>query len=287
LKSVASRGSSAEEREAYDGDPVGLAKGRKSPRAVAFQQAVTLSESAGVRYLHFGTEWVQGAMRIARPYHLELEYQQQMMAPMLLLPRPQRVLQLGLGAAALAKFCRRYLPFAETVVVELEQAVIKAARRWFALPEEDDHLTVVCDDAMAFLQGRRRGGFSDWLQVDLYDARARGPVYDDPAFYAACRRVLREPGIASFNLFGRSCRPSLDRIAAAFNGRVIVMDEARAGNRVALAAVGPTIRIEARQLRERAAAIEARSALPARRWLRGLQRHNGAMPLKLKEGLCM
>src|SRR5215470_5108501 len=101
---------------------------RRPPRAAA---AVTLSESAGVRYLHFGTEWVQGAMRIAQPYRLELEYQQQMMAPLLLLPRPRRVLQLGLGAAALAKFCHRHLPFAETVVVELDQTVIGTARRWF------------------------------------------------------------------------------------------------------------------------------------------------------------
>jgi spermidine synthase len=250
-------------------------------------QSVTLSEAGGVRYLHFGTEWVQGAMRIAQPYRLELEYQQQMMAPLLLLPRPRRVLQLGLGAAALAKFCHRHLPFAETVVVELDRTVIGAARRWFALPKDDDRLTIVCDDAMAFLQRPRRSGFSDWLQVDLYDAQARGPVYDDRLFYTACRRALREPGIASFNLFGRSCGPSLNRIAAAFDGRVIVMDEARAGNRIAVAAVGPMIRIEPRQLRERTAAIEAKSGLPARRWLRGLQSHAGTGPLKPKEGLSL
>ena len=185
--------------------------------------SITLSESRGVRYLHFGTEWIQGAMRIAHPYRLELEYQQQMMVPLLLLPRPRRVLQLGLGAAALTKFCHRHLPFAETVVVEFDPTVIGAAHRWFALPEQGRRLTVVCDDALAFLQRPRRSGFSDWLQVDLYDARARGPVYDDRFFYLACRQALREPGIASFNLFGRRCGPSLDRIAAAFPAR----DQAR------------------------------------------------------------
>lgn len=246
---------------------------------------VTLSESDGVRYLHFGTEWIQGAMRIAQPYRLELEYQQQMMAPLLLLPRPRRVLQLGLGAAALTKFCHRHLPFAETVVVELDKTVIGTARRWFELPEEGRRLTIVCDDALAFLQRPRRRGFCDWLQVDLYDARARGPVYDDRAFYAACRQTLRAPGIASFNLFGRRCGPSLDRIAAAFDGRVIVMDEARAGNRIAVAAVGPTIRLEPQQLCERAAAIEGQSGLPARRWLKGLRRHAGGIRLRLQEGL--
>ena len=66
---------------------------------------VTISEEDGVRYLHFGTEWVQGAMRIARPFALELHYQQQLMAPLVFLPQPSRVFQLGLGAAALAKYC--------------------------------------------------------------------------------------------------------------------------------------------------------------------------------------
>jgi spermidine synthase len=242
-----------------------------APRSVA---AVTLSESAGVRYLHFGTEWVQGAMRIAHPYRLELEYQQQMMALLLLLPRPRRILQLGLGAAALTKFCRRHLPFAETVVVELDRTVIDAAQRWFGLPEqEQSRLMVVCDDALSFLQRPRRGGFCDWLHVDLYDARARGPVYDDVAFYAACRQALRAPGVAAFNLFGRSSAPSLDRIAAAFDGRVMVMDEARAGNRVAIAAAGGAIQLEPAQLRERALAIEASTGLPARRWIKGFRRH--------------
>ena len=34
---------------------------------------VTISESAGVRYLHLGTPWVQGAMRIDEPLEIELD----------------------------------------------------------------------------------------------------------------------------------------------------------------------------------------------------------------------
>ena len=45
----------------------------------------TLSEVDGVRYLHFHTEWVQGAMRIKNPAELVLEYTSQMMAWLLFL----------------------------------------------------------------------------------------------------------------------------------------------------------------------------------------------------------
>ena len=40
----------------------------------------TISEADGVRYLHLGTDWVQGAMRLRKPHAIELEYVRRMMA---------------------------------------------------------------------------------------------------------------------------------------------------------------------------------------------------------------
>ena len=77
------------------------------------RHSIEVSEENGVRFLHFGSEWVQGAMRVARPYSLELEYTREMMACLLLRGDrewPQRVLQIGLGAASLTKFWYRYRP---------------------------------------------------------------------------------------------------------------------------------------------------------------------------------
>ncbi|MFM7568260.1 MAG: spermidine synthase, partial [Betaproteobacteria bacterium] len=53
---------------------------------------ITLSEQDGVRYLHFGTEWVQGAMRLDEPDVIEIEYVRQMMAWLLFLRSAQTVL---------------------------------------------------------------------------------------------------------------------------------------------------------------------------------------------------
>ena len=41
---------------------------------------VNFSEHGDVRYLHLGTEWVQGSMLIDAPFDIELEYVQRMMA---------------------------------------------------------------------------------------------------------------------------------------------------------------------------------------------------------------
>src|SRR5512136_2351991 len=63
--------------------------------------SIETSEEHGVRYLHFGSRWIQGAMRVARPWALELEYTRDMMMALLLRPAPQwprKVLLIGLGA---------------------------------------------------------------------------------------------------------------------------------------------------------------------------------------------
>lgn len=235
---------------------------------------VTLSEEGGVRYLHFGTEWVQGGMRIARPYALELAYQQQMMAVGLFLPEPHRIVQLGLGAAALTKFCHRNVPSAEVVVIELSAEVIDAARAWFLLPEDDARLTVVQEDARDFIARPKQRGRADWLQVDLYDARAQGPVYDDVEFYRTCRAALNAPGVACFNLFGRRFDPSFERICAAFDDRALALPEVDAGNRIVLGFAGPPLDVPLSALLMRADELEARWQLPARRWVSGLRSAN-------------
>ena len=77
--------------------------------------SVEVSEEKGIRYLHFGSRWIQGAMRVARPWALELEYTGGMMVPLLLRPGkrwPKSALLIGLGAGSLAKFLYRHRPAA-------------------------------------------------------------------------------------------------------------------------------------------------------------------------------
>ena len=66
--------------------------------------SIDIREESGIRTLHFGSEWTQGAMRIARPWNLELDYTKEMMASLLLRDEsrfPRKVLLIGLGAASL------------------------------------------------------------------------------------------------------------------------------------------------------------------------------------------
>ncbi|MBK7235265.1 MAG: spermidine synthase, partial [Sterolibacteriaceae bacterium] len=138
------------------------------------RHSIEVSEQAGVRYLHFGTEWIQGAMRVARPWSLELDYTREMMAALLLRPGddwPARALIIGLGAGSIAKFLYRHRPAARLDVVEINPEVVALARHAFRLPEDDGRLCVHRADGAAFVKtGRTR---YDCILVDGFDHRAR------------------------------------------------------------------------------------------------------------------
>lgn len=236
------------------------------------EPSITLSEEHGVRYLHFGSRWIQGAMRIRKPWDIEIDYVAQMMAWLLFLDPPARILQLGLGAGALTRWCWRKLPGASVDVVEASQGVIRVARAQFALPDDDARLAVHHDDAARFVANARP---AQWgvVQADLYDSEARGPVCDSLEFYRNCRAALDPAaGILVVNLFGdhASYARNLARIRRIFGGRVLELPPVRAGNVVVLAFTGPTLSVSANQLTARAVAVERRWRLPATQWARAL-----------------
>jgi len=233
----------------------------------------TMSEADGVRYLHLGTPWVQGAMRIRKPQSLELEYIQRMMAWMLLRPTDQltrgHALQLGLGAASITRFCHGVLKM-RTTAVELNPTVIAACRIWFRLPDDGARFRVVEDDAGHYAADPEHAGTVDALCIDLYDHDAASPVLDSRAFYGDCFGLLADGGVMSVNLFGRdaSFERSAGRIAEAFGAdNMRSLRPTKEGNTVVLAWKGLAMP-DRDTLAARAENIETRFQLPARKWLR-------------------
>jgi spermidine synthase len=247
------------------------------PRPAIDLPPVTISEHDGVRYLHLGSIWVQGAMRIRKPQAIELDYIQRMLASLLWLPTEAlsggRAVQLGLGAGAITRFTAQQLGMA-TTVVEINSQVVAANAGMFHLPRS---VEVVIGDAAGWLQQAEPASVR-LLHVDLYDEEAAAPVLDDAAFYRACRAVLEEGGVMAVNLFGRdaSFERSIGQMAEAFGAMQLwSLRPTREGNTVVVA--GRAVVVPGReQLQARAAAIEARFGalgLPARKWLRMVRPH--------------
>jgi len=225
---------------------------------------IQISEEAGVRYLHFGSDWIQGAMRIARPWALELDYTREMMAALLLRPEPdwpRKALLIGLGAASLTKFLYRHRPQAKLTVVEIEPAVVAAARQYFKLPEDPKRLRIEIADGVAWLAASDET--FDLVLVDGFDADARAGALDTLPFYRACRAHLREDGLLVVNLLGRQrgFKASVDRIGRAFEGRAMVFPSCDHGNAIAFAAVGEAVNLPLGELSLQALALRKATGL--------------------------
>jgi spermidine synthase len=253
--------------------PPDRATSRKLPDA-------SMSEFEGVRYLHLGrTPWVQGAMRLRKPRVIELEYVRRMMVWLLAHPAEAwteaaaadfHAVQLGLGAAALTRYCHGELGLRSTAV-ELNPQVIGACRQWFRLPADDDRLTVLNADAGAWVAMPEHVGTVDALCIDLYDQQAAAPVLDDEDFYAHCLAVLAPGGTLVANLFGRNASfgrsaRRIEALFAATGGQTVVLAPTDEGNTIVLAIKGGQLP-EGEALADRARLVEARTGLKATQWL--------------------
>jgi spermidine synthase len=237
---------------------------------------VNMSEHGKVRYLHLGTEWVQGSMDTSKPYGIELEYVQRMQAWLLFVPSQDvpdlHAMQLGLGAAALTKNCHKVLGM-RTTAIELNPQVVAACRTWFKLGNDDERLSVVLGDAAEVAAHAHWRGQVDALHVDLYDHEAAAPVLDNADFYANCRQLLTANGCMLVNLFGRSSsfERSLGHISQAFGADAVwAFKPTKEGNTVVLAQRTPS-RPERALLQARAEVIETAWGLPATLWLKVLK----------------
>ena len=248
-------------------------------------EPVTFSESGGIRYLHFGTDLIQGAMRIRDPDEIYLEYNQQMMAWLLFLETTSgmKVAQLGLGTGALTKFQHRHCPAVKTTVVELNPAVIVSARSMFFTPDDDRRLETLQTDAKAFVKSSHYKNQFDAVQVDLYDAICDGPAASSLEFYKGCFNILKSPGVMTVNLFSRhkSFDINLKNICEAFDNRVLLFPESHDCNVVAMAFKGPKLEVEWKDVAKRAKLIMDKTGLPTNTWAPGLSRANARQENKL------
>ena len=218
------------------------------------------SEEAGVRFLHFGSDWIQGAMRIARPYSLELEYTREMAGCLLLRPDddwPRRVLQIGLGAASLTKFWYRHRPETKQTIVEINPAVVFMAQQVFKLPANAASIDIQIGDGVAWMHAERRDKF-DCIMVDGYDHNARFGALGSESFYRDCRARLTKRGLLVLNLFGRThgYKKQLENLRAAFNDRVLALAPVEGGNAIAFAVNGEPVALEMAMLRADASRLQ-------------------------------
>ncbi|MDX1669576.1 MAG: fused MFS/spermidine synthase [Limnobacter sp.] len=199
---------------------------------------ILISEDKGVRKLHFDSEWVQGAMRIRQPLHLELEYTRDMLCPFLLhAPQdwPSHILCIGLGVGALPRFFHAFFPEAVVETVEICSSVVAVCEQNFNLPRTSERFKIHVDCGAQFLLETQCQ--YDLIIVDGFDQDAGVGPLGTPEFFQSAKSHLSSGGVLVSNVLthGNNSMHMIERLQEVFEKRVLALSKCASGNLVAVA----------------------------------------------------
>lgn len=164
---------------------------------------IRVLESSGVRTLTFrrkGFDRNQSKVDMADPLRPCLLYYPLMFAGYLFVPKPERVLVVGLGGGVVSRLSAHYFPEAQIDSIELDPDVVDVAKRFFG-----------------FREGRRQRVFARDARVQIKVFRSRHVTYDiimldafrggyvpehlmTKEFFQECRDILSPNGALVANL---------------------------------------------------------------------------------------
>jgi len=163
--------------------------------------SVEVLDVGAYRCLRIGddTQLTQGYMHRRNPLDFRSEYLRQQIAASVGVEAPLRALCLGLGVGAVPRLLRALYPQIAVDAVELEPAVVEAAKRHFGL-QTNRHLQIHEADARQFVRRSDVDARYDLVFVDCYDSRAIPDALRRSDFYDDLVACVRPNGLLSANI---------------------------------------------------------------------------------------
>jgi spermidine synthase len=231
--------------------------------------SLLISEHNGFRTLHFGSEWIQGRMRISKPYELTLGYAKDMTAALLFVPPPSRVYVAGLGVGALPRWALHHWPneLTKLDIVELRSDVISLAYHAFPLPLNDARVKITEGDAAKEI-ALRGANTLDWIWVDCYDGRGRVGSLESSEFYEHAFRALKKRGVLVANMWSNvpRYRPGLKRLHKVFGNNVALLPSTETENVTVIASKTQFPTLDSTPMKAHAKALTKQYKLPFDQW---------------------
>ncbi len=126
------------------------------------------------------------------------------------LKNPRRALVIGVGGATILHLLKQTFPDLEMVGVELDEEILKVARRCFGLDEIRD-LSVVVKDGGEYVKNYQREPF-DLVFVDAYLGGNFPLHFEEEDFLRHLRRITHPKGVVAINRAGGFDRRKLHEL---------------------------------------------------------------------------
>ncbi|WP_342375453.1 fused MFS/spermidine synthase [Myxococcus stipitatus] len=245
-----------------------LSCGASGPRKSLYEKqspytliAVT-EDSRGRRYLQFDTSGaLQSVVWPGQPLRLELPYTRMSMVGLSFVPKPHRILVVGLGGGAMPMFLRAVLPRAHIDVVDIDPDVVSVAQRYFGF-REDSRLKAHVADGRAFIEAERPA--YDLVFLDAYGPDSIPEHLGTVEFLTSVRARLTEKGAVVGNVWEDPPNPLFSSMLRTWREgfqQLYTFAVPGSGNRIFVGVAYPEL--QSREVLEsRAQALETRRRVP-------------------------
>lgn len=201
-----------------------------------YNEITVTQDEQGLRTLYFSKGNVrQSVVKVGDPEHLELPYTRAVLVGLALVPRPQRVLVVGLGGGSIPGILHKHYPQARIDVVDIDPDVVRVAKEYFGF-REDATLRAWVADGRQFIEQARQP--YDLIFLDAYGSENIPYHLATREFLQAVRRALAPNGAVVGNVFGRDLNRLYDSMVRTYQevfDELYVLDVPNSGNRIFLA----------------------------------------------------
>lgn len=164
---------------------------------------------AGVRTLLFDLNGGRQSVGVVSdPERLELAYAKSALIGLALVPKPQRVLVVGLGGGTLPRYFRLHYPQAQIDIAEINPRVVEVAERYFGFAQ-DARMKAHVGDGRAFVEGASPGSY-DVVLLDAYSGNNVPAHLTTREFLRSVQGVLAPDGVVIANVWNRTANRVYD-----------------------------------------------------------------------------
>ena len=146
----------------------------------------------------------QSCLDVRQPDRIVMNYPQMMLGALFVDPDPASILIIGLGGGTLPRALRQMLPQAQIDVVEIDPAVVKVARRYFAFQDGANVRVAEVDGRVFVKRARREGRRYDLVMLDAFDHEYIPEHLLTQEFLTEVKDVLAPGGVLAANTFSSS-----------------------------------------------------------------------------------
>jgi len=215
--------------------------------------------------LSFDGEIYQSCMKLNNMNGLHLDYTQAMMAGLFFIPALKTATIMGLGAGSMAKNLLSSFPELDVHAVEYREAVVKAAKKYFHLPDTN-RLCIHIDDAVNHIKNTVIK--SDIIFSDLYNTGGMEANQVQSSYLRDCNNALTEQGVLVLNICNTSLhlREALDQLLLHEFNNQLLRFEVESGNTIILAFKNEIPLIERKDLLTKAQSLHKKMDVPMERY---------------------